>query len=248
MDDTVVVLTRPAGENEAIADLLRSDGYPVVIRPMIELLPCAVDGKLKQTAMNLDHWDKIIFVSKTAARLGMAILDQYWPAWPDRLQWYAVGEGTAEEMSKFDVDVSYPAAAGSEGLLALPGLQDLDLSNVLVVRGVGGRELLSQTMSSRGASVSYWELYERKQIDHPDLPTILLTGTNVIVVLTSMEILENFMQQITAVRDENGPLCNRCTAIVPSERIAVAARKLPFLTVKNAGGASDKALYDAIRP
>ena len=58
-----VLLTRPPGENESLADLLLAQGLFPVIRPLIELSEKPIDSDMKGIALDLDRYDKIIFVS-----------------------------------------------------------------------------------------------------------------------------------------------------------------------------------------
>ena len=65
----------------------------------------------------------------------------------------------------------------------------------------------------------------------------LATGS--IVILTSAEILENFVSI-------SGDRLHEYHAVVPSSRLEEIARTHVFQGVTNAGGASDEALYDAV--
>lgn len=238
-----VLLTRPAGENEALAARLKTQGYEVHIRPMIHLSGLSDPQSLKQTAMHLDQYHKILFVSKSSVRFGLAIAEQYWPQWPTRPEWLAVGPGTARELDEFGIRASYPESSGSEELLSLPQLCRLSGERLLIVRGRGGRELLFAELVRRGAEVEYWEVYERSELIYDDLAEdmaeVAQPHGRLLVVLTSMEIMENFARQA-------GPLAKHCLVLVPSQRIADRARLYAFPKVLNVGGASEQALYDAI--
>ena len=59
------------------------------------------------------------------------------------INWFAVGFGTSLVLSDHGIKADYPTVAGSEGLLELSGLQKVKDLKVLIVRGVGGRELLA---------------------------------------------------------------------------------------------------------
>ena len=54
-----------------------------------------------------------------------------------------------------------PEHHDSEGLIALAALQNVARKNVLIIRGDGGRELIAEKLSDRGASVHYFESYRR---------------------------------------------------------------------------------------
>ena len=230
-----ILLTRPSGANKSLADLFHADGLLPIVRPLIELVEKPVDLEMKRIALDLDHYDKIIFVSKSSVRFGLPILENYWPQWPISLEWLVVGPGTAEALKQQGVNASFPDQAGSEGLLALAGLQEVVGEQILIVRGAGGRELLGQSLGESGASVTYLETYRRLPLRHDF--SDLVAGS--IVILTSAEILENFTS-----------LCGKSLhgyhAVVPSSRVEGIARTHDFQGVTNAGGASDEALYDAV--
>lgn len=236
MANLKVVLTRPQGENESLAELIDAE---VLIRPLINLSAIPVDDHIKKIALGLDHYDKIIFVSKPAVRFGMEILDRYWPQWPAALGWLAVGPGTAAELDRYGIKASYPEQPGSEGLLELPELGDVRGEKVLIVRGRTGREMLGDALKKSGADVAYLEIYARTEIKYDDWAEHLSGDATQVVVLTSGEIAEHFVRQA-------GEVAGRCIAIVPSARVAELADASSFRKVINAGGASDQALYDAV--
>lgn len=229
-----VLLTRPNGENDGLASMLRSKSCQVTVRPMIEVSAVNLSAEMKQALMNFDDHDKVIFVSKNSVRFGLPLLDAYWPQWPLRLAWFAVGPGTAGVLGQFQVQASFPDVAGSEGLLK--ELKSVSGQNVLIVRGQGGRELLGDQLKDRGARVSYLEVYHRTNVEHDDID---LLPANTTVVLTSVGILDSFCPQV-------GDRVSEFIAIVPSGRIAEIALERGFSRVKNAAGASDQALYDSI--
>ena len=230
-----VLLTRPPGANESLAVLFRAFGLSPIICPLIELLEKPVDQEMKRISLDLDRYDKIIFVSKSSVSFGLPLLQNYWPRWPINLEWFSVGQATAEALSQYGVVASFPVLAGSEGLLALAGLQEVMGEEILIVRGTGGRELLGQSLGESGASVTYLETYRRRLLKH-DFSN-LVPGT--IVILTSAEILENFTSL-------SGDSLRGYHAVVPSSRLEKIARTYVFEGVTNAGGASDEALYDAV--
>lgn len=231
-----IILTRPEGENEALANRLLTTGAEITIRPLIKLSALEPTAGLKDQAMNLDHYDFIVFVSKSAVRFGMPLLDQYWPAWPAQLLWLAIGEGTATALADWDVHAQYPEQAGSEGMLSHRAVQNVVDKKILIVRGLGGRELLASTLRSKGARVEYLEAYERTLVMWPDWPQLIHDS---VVVITSREMLENFCEQ-------TGVAGQRVSLIVPSTRIADRARDLGVANITIAAGASEQALYDAI--
>ena len=230
-----VVLTRPEGENEGLRQ--RLSAFDVVVLPLIELLALPLDEATRKTAMALDLFDEIVFVSKSAVRFSMPCLERYWPQWPLKPRWLAVGSGTAAALESHNITAGFPDLAGSEGLLRLQALQEVGGHRVLISRGRGGRELLADELTGRGAAVEYLETYERRSVVQPELRELAAGST---LVVTSSEILE------TAVRQLRGRQ-KTMHVVVPSERIETLARDSGFAQVVNARGASEQALYDAVQ-
>ena len=142
--------------------------------------------------------------------------------------------GTASKLAEFGIRSNYPRVSGSEELLNLPFLQSVRGLRILIIRGAGGRELLANKLTLRGAEVSYMEVYRRSptsQYDRLELPL----GS--IIVVTSLEALVNLKNKL-------GERVSLFRIVVVSHRIADEARGFAKTTI--AGGASDQALYDAI--
>jgi uroporphyrinogen-III synthase len=82
---------------------------------------------------------------------------------PSHLKFAAIGPVTAQELKQFGVtEVLIPQNRfDSESLLALPEMHDMKYKKVMIVRGVGGREVLAETLKMRGAEVTLAECYRR---------------------------------------------------------------------------------------
>lgn len=239
-----VLLTRPRGSNDGLAQMLDQRGIRSLERPMLEIKSVPVDPINKRLALNFDQFDCVIFVSKNAVIFGIPFLEQYWPQWP-QITWLAVGWSTAMELEKFDIKAEYPGQAGSEGLLGLDcldaGLQDATHMKIMIVRGGEGRGLLAEELSKRGASVSYLEIYERVKVIYPmDLSADLFACKVDISVVTSVEGLTHLAHSLS--NQELGKL----HLVVPSGRIDTIARDLGCKNVHLASGADDDSLLQAI--
>ena len=82
----------------------------------------------------------------------------------------------------------------SEGLLALPELQNVAGMRVMIFRGDGGRELLGDTLKARGATVEYVTCYLRSKSDL-DVGA-LLTATPDALTVTSSEALSHLWEML----------------------------------------------------
>lgn len=190
----LVLNTRPAHQAAALSAALAAAGARVSELPLIEIEPLALAPADERLLLDLDRYDGVIFVSANAARLGLDAVAGCWPQWPHRLPAYAVGDSTARLLRDAGLAVTVPAQADSEGLLALPALEQVAGLRFLLLRGEGGRELLPETLRARGARVDVIALYRRV------LPAAaaaqwraLAEATPDVVVLTSPDALRHWL-------------------------------------------------------
>ncbi|MGP8846919.1 uroporphyrinogen-III synthase, partial [Enterobacter hormaechei] len=80
----------------------------------------------------------------------------------------------------------------SEVLLQLPELQNIAGKRALILRGNGGRELIGETLTARGADVDFCECYQRsaKYYDGAEEAMRWQSRGVTTVVVTSGEMLQ----------------------------------------------------------
>ena len=168
-----LLLTRPAEECGAVAASLAEAGIRSASLPLLAIEPLAETAEQRATILELDRYCAVIVVSKPAARLGIELLDKYWPQPPLGPAWFSVGAATGAILESYGLDVSWPERGDdSEALLALPRLDEALARpdpKVLILRGEGGREFLAETLRGRGVQVDMLELYRRSLPDYPAL-------------------------------------------------------------------------------
>lgn len=154
---------RPERQARPLSLALREAGHEVIELPLLAIEPLALDGLARSQVLALDRYDGIVFVSANAARYAVAAISDYWPQWPHPLSCIAVGVATAAVLEAEGLDVHIAAQENSEGMLALPVLQEQAVAGQrwLVCRGEDGRELLAATLRARGAEVDTLALYKR---------------------------------------------------------------------------------------
>lgn len=235
MKGQVLVLRPQPGADETVAALeeagMAAQALPVLGRRTLPETP-AMRASIQELAENR----LLIFVSPAAVELGMALIDRYWPQYPVTVQWVAVGERTREALSAWGVRAMAPDGDNerSEGLLALPPLQDVAGEKVLILRGRGGRDVLADSLRERGALLSFVELYERV----PLTVTMPDAGEVAGLVVSSVAVLD-------ALLASGGAALTARPVIVPSERVAEAARQAGFHNVCCANGAGPAATVAA---
>ncbi|MCB1644799.1 MAG: uroporphyrinogen-III synthase [Pseudomonadales bacterium] len=227
-----LLLTREHEQNQRLIGLLDPQlrqQLEIAELPLLEIVPLPVTAGMRQLVQDLDLFDHVIFISPNASRLGMLLLESFWPQWPIALRWYAVGRATAAELAPYGINVLLPREERTEGLLQLPSLQSPAGDKVLIVKGVGGRTHLAETLQARGAQISYLELYERRGLSYP--AEVLMSSPPDLVVVMSGEALQTLIPALQYLRvhtrTADGKPCLP-DLLVPSTRLETMALAAGF--------------------
>jgi uroporphyrinogen-III synthase len=226
-----VVVTRPAGQAGHLAALIRAAGGEPFLFPTLEILEATDLRPLEALIDRLDAFDLAVFVSVNAVNKALALVRAR-RSWPAGLRVATVGRASERALRGhgFEAVIAPVRGFDSEALLALPELRDVAGKRVLIFRGEGGRELLAETLSARGAAIEYAECYRRSRPRGDAEPLLALWRRHELdaFTVTSSEALANLGEML----GESGRECWRATPqFVPHERIAAAARALGVETV-----------------
>jgi uroporphyrinogen-III synthase len=237
-----VLVTRPAGQAETLCRLIETAGGRPIPLPTALILPVS-DPELARAQLTAS-WDLIVFVSRNAVEQALALLPG--GRLPEGPTIAAVGHATARALARAgrEPDLIPGGRFDSEALLAMDALEDVLGSRILIVRGVGGRPTLGETLARRGARVAYAEVYRRvlPEID----PTPLLAHWHRDIQLataTSDDILNNLLELVTPKGRE---ALLATPLVVVSERTALLARSLGFARVEVAERAGDEEILAAL--
>lgn len=160
----VLINTRPSGTSA-----ITIKGVDVLPLPLLELSPKALtadDRLLLQQFLNAKT-DVLTVVSQTAANHFLNFLKEnnihcanQLPHLPTLV--VAVGKPTAKVLQDFGFLVSVPKQNNNEGMLALPQIQALNASaQVLICKGVGGRQVYADGLRALGMTVNSVDWYAR---------------------------------------------------------------------------------------
>jgi uroporphyrinogen-III synthase len=245
-----VLVTRPQAQSAALIAALQEQGDIPVVLPLLNIVTynesehSPACEAIKSKVLRLDEYQHLIFISTNAVTAGWHWIDRYWPQLPVAQRWYAIGEATAAALLQH-VECAQPEKImNSEGLLALPALQNISQQKVLIFRGKGGRDFLRQALQERGAQVDYCEVYERQAVHYTngELAKFLGEGLDLLTV-TSGETLQLLLEQ--AVNDGIKEDIQKLPIIVPGQRVADLARASGFDAVLVAENASVPAILNA---
>ena len=219
-----IVITRPAHQTGSLAEWVTAAGGRVILFPVIEIVDPLDFAPFNAVIDRLQEFDLAIFISPNAVNKAMHFISAR-RALPLGLRVAAVGRASVNALRARGVaDVIGPVESfDSETLLALPELRDVAGKRVVVFRGVGGRELLGDTLIARGAHVAYAECYRRIRplLDPAPLLGAWARGEVNAVVITSSEGLSNFLEMIGKAGERR---LEATPVFVPHPRIAETAR------------------------
>ena len=233
-----LLLIRPQRQEDQLLSMLENTGADVTHMPVMSIEPIVESHQIKTQILEVDNFHKAIFVSGNAAELAIEWIDKYWPMLPVGIEYFAVGERTAALLKEADMDARYPnGRQNSEALLQLEHLQQLENQRIIIFRGVGGREILAETLIGRGARVEYCELYKRV-INSQQLALAQQQKSDCLVahsgeLIQAMGLAENTLLADTSV-------------VVPSDRVAAMASELGYKRVISAENALPESMLAAV--
>jgi len=221
-----IVVTRPARQAGLLTKLIEGHGGRAILFPVIDIRDVDAAAALNAVIDRLESYDLAIFVSPNAVDKGFEAIRTR-RILPPQMKIAAIGRGSARALLKLGVSsVIVPEiGADSESLLAVPELEDIGGQRIVIFRGVGGRELLRDTLDARGARVDYAECYHRVKPrgDKATLAGAWARSEIDALVFTSSEGLRNLCELLApAERDALA----RTPIFVPHPRIAETAREL----------------------
>ncbi len=228
----VLVITRPVGTAGSLARRVRALGGTPVLLPGLALRGpddvAAVRAALRDGLTS----ELVIFSSPAAVRHAAGLAPLRTGAVV-----LAVGQGTARALRRHGVpEPLAPSRQDSEGLLEHPLLQDLGDRRVTLVGAPGGRGILRGQLAARGARLREVQVYRRvpPRLDRRHVTAVLGLPRSARVLLSSREALQNLCRLLPPLA-----LARLCaaTAVVSSERLAVAARDAGFTRVELARSA-----------
>ncbi len=236
-----ILITRPEGKGAALAQQLEQAGYQSSSCPVLKityLTPTSVE------LSPLVNADKIIFVSQDAVHALSALK----PAINTKAQFYGVGQQTADTIYEvFGVRAALPKQHDSEGLLALKSLAEVDGSNIVLVKGIGGRPEIAKTLKQRGAFLNNCVVYQREPVAQQPADWIDHWQSQNVhgIVITSNAAVDAIFNTLTAAQLT---WLQQCEFYVASERIGdyLQQQKINSTHIHTAAGASDHAMFACI--
>ena len=233
------LILRPEPAASALAATLRAHGFQPQICPLFEFRAGADISHLSELLVQSD-----LVIATSAAALEFACAEI--ANWPQHCNYFSVGQTTAKLWLAQQIPVIVPTDERSEGLLALEQLQHVNGKLILILRGEGGRPLLGDILSERGATVCYAECYQRHSLTYcgetlwSDWQSKQIDS----VIITSSDI---FFRLMNLLPPEAQPWLAQLSWITVSERIASDIRQSGFSSVVISDGAHHEQVLAALQ-
>ena len=222
LNDLTVIITRPLQQNSLLKLELEALGINTISFPCIEISGLSQQQVQFELKLPLADYDLICFTSPNSVACSKNILsDLKQLTLPVQLA--AVGRSTAEALHAYGFEnVIVPKIkSDSEALLDALAKHSLQEKNILIVKGVGGRQLLRNALQKKHCTVHTLDVYKRLL---PHNPPPLPDHVD-LIMFTSSESVENFIA-LTTHHHQFDLLA--CQTIVGHPRISAKATALGF--------------------
>lgn len=242
-----VLVTRPERQASSLCNLLQAAGCQPVRLPLLAVEAVTLTDEARQCLATPIAY--LIFISANAVNFAFSEKNGKIRQQLQASAIAAVGKATAEALLAHGLTVDLLPGTGfnSEALLAMPALQQVAGQHIVIVRGVGGRELLADTLRARGAHVDYLEVYRRLPVsnDISEVAALLRQQQLHALMLSSGEALTHLLTLFKA--DATLPLLLATPLVVVSERLGTEAMAAGFTQVVVSEGPSDLAVFTTIK-
>lgn len=244
-------LTRPVGQARNLTKLLEERGAKVFHLPMMEIQALPQNKALEKKVKNLEQYDMAFFISTNAAQIGMELIENCFSELPKEIEYFSPGPITAKVLESYGLKVAYPEKPmRTEGLLILPELRKIlqnkskKTKRAMIFRGKGGRELLANTLKSKGVDVEYVELYKRSLPEYKEnyLKDVFRTKKPDGIIFTSAEAIHNF----TVLFEKIYPGFTEVPIFVSSPRLETIAKDIGFETISQLIAPDDKSIASGV--
>lgn len=214
-----IINTRPKHQATTWSQQLRTAGAAVIDLPVMEIE--ATNQNWLSTVLPLEQFDQFIFTSINAVNHFFSALPSQHTLAPHSLI-SAVGKQTAKRLAEFSIKAHYPDIADSEHLLTMPHFQHVKNQTILIVKGVGGRRLIAQSLTKRGTKIKQANVY-RRYCPKPKINSDNLwqDRKEKIILITSRDAVDNLFRMIPDAQTQ----LLRATWLVISKRIATYAQQ-----------------------
>lgn len=219
-DNVRVLITRPTHQQTNILASCHAAGLETVVLPCLDILP--VDCKI-ETA-DIDQADLIFFTSRNAVEFAHTIKPFPW----NNAKVYAIGRATERVLGNLGQSLVHPPVDpySSEAFIEWYKTQP-PIKSALIIKGMGGRDLIETHLEANGVSVAVKPVYKRiaPVVSDSERQRVFIETPPHIVSITSDEVLRNL---VNIAGPDYANILHATRLVVNSERCADMAARLGF--------------------
>lgn len=224
-----VLNTRSLNQSENLTQAIIAAGGFCVNLPALSISPTTLNWLLMMPELNTVK--QAIFISSNAVNHFFSALNEQGILWPSHINVIAVGHATATTLFQQGIHVhQIPTVSDSEHLIELDTLHGIQHQVILLIKGVGGRPLIPETLLSRGANVISLDVYQRNlpEVKQEYIDALWQDDAVDIILFTSEQAMNNLFSLFT---DKGRTWLRKKPCLVISPRLANAASLLGIQTI-----------------
>ena len=194
---------------------------------LLSIEPLPLPTEQLRYLQRLASFDDIIITSTHAASFLVDWVKRHYDSpLPSDIHWYVMGSGSAASLSPVATRITIPVKACTEGLLELPTIRQPAGRRILLVKGAGGRTMLTDALRQRNADISTLLPYQRipNQVGRAKLSQLLLSSWDAVLASSGETV-----QALAEVCNGHYPAC---PLLVPSTRVKSIAASLGFTSIE----------------
>ena len=223
-----ILNTRPSGQNLEISAAINKSGNIAIDLPTLEIN--ATSNAWLKNMPDLGEIDYAIFTSPNAVKYYFSEIST--TNWNNQIQVIAIGNATLSTLKSHNINALFtPKEASSESLLELCCLQDVKNKNIILITGTTGRDLIYNTLTQRGATLTVLKVYKTclPKYNYQDLKELWQKQNVDLILYTSQQSMYNLF---TLFDEQAHPWLRSILSIVISQRLSQTATQLGIQNIK----------------
>ena len=192
-----LISTRPLKKYRETITPKNNYNFTIIDQPLSKITPLKDYSSFDTILEDINKFHHIIFISTNAVCFFIDRLNKNKISIPNHLKFSCIGPSTKKLIeNSLKKNVYCPSDIfDSEHLLKHPIFNNIKNQNILIIRGIGGRETLKEGFESKEANVIYGECYKREylSINLKKIKESIQKFDRVYLLISSLESARKFM-------------------------------------------------------
>ena len=155
-----VLVTRPAHQAGTLIKKLKEKGFQAIKCPTIVIKPATDSQPALKKLLKVANYNLVIFTSANAVHHANSLLNGQWPQ--TKAQIFAIGPKTQQALIEVGIHNSECATPPFNSERLLDQITNIGESkSCLIIKGLGGRKYLAESLQDIGFHVENADVYQR---------------------------------------------------------------------------------------